>query len=335
MQTISSFFKNIKLFLFLKIFKTFYYLTHIKNYFFIKQLTKEDIKKLNSLYKTDRYIKKRVDYYNKISKKIFDLGQNTNTIKSFVNIKTLIKKKKSGYFLDFRAYLISFSKNLKISYIFGDIREVAKKPTFVKSRPISRNNKNSILFKLNTARHFIFLKDPYSFEQKKNILVWRGNCFQRHREEFLKKCYGKKNTDFGQTTCKKKLNHQNWQQKKLSINEQLKYKFILSIEGADVATNLKWIMSSNSLVFMPKPKFETWFMEGVLKPNFHYVCLRDDFKDLDEKIDFYTKNPDDAKKIINNSNAYIRQFQDKKQEDTILKIVLLKYFEQTRQINNS
>ena len=40
-----------------------------------------------------------------------------------------------------------------------------------------------------------------------------------------------------------------------------KHKFILCIEGNDVASNLKWVMSSNSVAVMPKPKFESWFME--------------------------------------------------------------------------
>ena len=50
----------------------------------------------------------------------------------------------------------------------------------------------------------------------------------------------------------------------MTINEQLHYKFILCSEGNDVASNLKWVMSSNSIAVMPKPKFETWFMEGIL-----------------------------------------------------------------------
>ena len=49
--------------------------------------------------------------------------------------------------------------------------------------------------------------------------------------------------------------------------DNLNYKFILAIEGYDVATNLKWIMSSNSLAVMPRPTYATWFMEGTLIPG--------------------------------------------------------------------
>ena len=56
----------------------------------------------------------------------------------------------------------------------------------------------------------------------------------------------------------------------------------MSLEGIDVATNLKWIMSSNSLCFSPKLRYETWFMEGKLVPGVHFVEVRDDFDDLAE-----------------------------------------------------
>ncbi|ENT7385234.1 hypothetical protein ACXLUW_000800 [Campylobacter coli] len=38
----------------------------------------------------------------------------------------------------------------------------------------------------------------------------------------------------------------------LSKKEQMKYKFIISLEGNDVASNLKWEMNSNSLVLAPQ-----------------------------------------------------------------------------------
>ena len=46
----------------------------------------------------------------------------------------------------------------------------------------------------------------------------------------------------------------------MPIYKQLNYKFIFCIEGADTATNIKWVMSSNSLCYA-KAKYETWFME--------------------------------------------------------------------------
>ena len=37
---------------------------------------------------------------------------------------------------------------------------------------------------------------------------------------------------------------------------------------------------------MPKPKFETWFMEGKLMAGVHYVKLDDDYKNLEAQLNF-------------------------------------------------
>ena len=90
-----------------------------------------------------------------------------------------------------------------------------------------------------------------------------------------------------------KVNHNSlnpiWTKPRLNISEQLQYKFILSIEGNDVASNLKWIMSSNSLAVMPKPKFESWFMEGLLIPDYHFVEIKRDYSDLEENLTIILK----------------------------------------------
>ena len=111
----------------------------------------------------------------------------------------------------------------------------------------------------------------------------------------------------------------------MSIRDQLKFKFILSIEGNDVATNLKWIMSSGSLCFMPKPKFETWYMEGTLEAGKHYVLVADDYSDLEEKVRYYSEHADEARAIVANANAYVTQFLDAEREALIGRKVVEKY----------
>ena len=109
----------------------------------------------------------------------------------------------------------------------------------------------------------------------------------------------------------------------------------MCIEGNDVASNLKWVMSSNSIAVMPKPKFESWLMEGKLIPNFHYILIKDDFSDLEERLKYYIKNDSKAYEIIKNANKYIRQFQNKKREDLISLLILEKYFHYSGQINSN
>ncbi|GAA0758432.1 glycosyl transferase family 90 [Psychroflexus lacisalsi] len=123
-----------------------------------------------------------------------------------------------------------------------------------------------------------------------------------------------------------------WIVSRMTIEEQLNYKFILSLEGNDVASNLKWVMSSNSLAVMPKPKFETWFIEGKLIPNFHYILIKDDYSDLEECLNYYIQNPEEALQINENAKAYVAQFQNKFNEDLLSLLVMKKYFKKTKQL---
>lgn len=115
----------------------------------------------------------------------------------------------------------------------------------------------------------------------------------------------------------------------MTIGEHLDYKFIMSLEGNDVASNLKWVMSSNSIAVTPRLTQETWFMEGTLKPNYHYIEVKDDFSDLEERLTYYIEHPDEAEAIIRHAHAYVEQFRDRDREKLISLLVLKKYFEVT------
>jgi len=234
-------------------------------------------------------IARRVNYYNKLSSSTL-LPSEAQSIAEFV------REKSWAYYIDMKKYLLAFDPKYNFFYLPGDIRSVPEHPTLLKSRPISEGNANSILLKLNRIRHYFFVNDSIPFAQKKNQLVWRGACHRPHRQAFVRQFYDNPLCNVGDSHPNFK--NQPWHRGVMSISEQLTYKFILSIEGNDVATNLKWIMSSNSLCFMTRPKFETWFMEGSLVPGQHYVELADDYSDLEKKVKYYVKHPDEANSIV-------------------------------------
>ncbi len=265
-------------------------------------------------------ILQRVEYYNKLSKP-FDKDE------SFVSVGDFLpKKRKAMYYLDLIHYIYYFPKSKYFSYLFGDIIHVPNNPCFVKSRPIDGEcNANSILLKLDSLRHFYMPKDEQKYQDKIPKIVWRGKAIQPNRIEFCEKFYGKDGFDIG---CNSKISkHKPYHTNKMSIAEQRNYKFLLSLEGNDVASGLKWNLISNSLVFMAKPKYETWFMEGRLKPNFHYVLLKDDYSDLEQKMKYYLEHEKEALKIISNANEYANQFLDKKREKLIHIMSIKKYFD--------
>ena len=91
-------------------------------------------------------------------------------------------------------------------------------------------------------------------------------------------------------------------------------------------------MSSNSIAVMTRPTCETWFMEGRLIPDYHYIEIKDDFSDLEEKLTYYMEHVDAAEQIIKNAHEYVMQFRDLKREKLISLLVLEKYFKQTGQM---
>lgn len=265
----------------------------------------------------------RIDYYIKISSK-FDIKKTDNTI----TIRHFKKSNSSVYYYDLLKTIRYFPLSLKFNYLPGDVTHIPNTPTFVKSRPICDNNQNSVLLKLNQVRHYYYEKDLYSFFEKKPLLIWRGADYQPHRIEFLERHFDNKRCNIGSVGNKAS----NFKKDFMSIQEQLAYKYVMSIEGNDVATNLKWIFKSNSLCIMRKPRFETWFMEGTLQAGVHYIEVKDDFSDLDEKLDWCDKHPDECLKIIHNANSHAAQFDNEQQEELISLLVVQKYFQLSGQL---
>ena len=268
-------------------------------------------------------LRTRLDYYHKINT-AFAAFDHPKVIKE---IK--IKDGPSSYWFDLMEYARFFPQEYRVHHLFGDITHVPSQPTIVKSRPIFDDpsaNQNSILFNLNKIRHFRFIPDNLSFIQKMPRLVWRGAAYKSKRIHLMEKHFGRNPMiDVGQTN-QPKVGKPNWQVPYMGIPEQFQYRFILSVEGNDVATNTKWIMASNSLLFMPKPSVETWFMEGTLIPGRHYVQVRDDFEDLEERVAYYTAHVTEAEDIIRNANRYTDEFKNQATEDWLSLRVLERYF---------
>lgn len=287
-------------------------------------LVKEAIKLLD-----DPEVVARVNYYCKLKK-------GTNLNKDAASIKDLhLTRKGVAYFFDTYSVARYFPPRLKWNLAFGDVNFILPNPGFTKSRPISKDNENSILLKLDKVRHFNFIKDTSSFSYKKDKIVFRGVCYQENRIRFLKKHFHNPLCNIGDSHRRGKKRNTPWEKPPLSRKEQLKYKFILSLEGNELATNLKWAMASNSLVFMPKPKFESWFMEDSLLPKVHYVEIKDDYSDLDDKLKYYIEHPQESKKIIQAAHNHVAKFITPKRELLIAILVLRKYFYATGQMSIS
>ncbi|EGQ12774.1 glycosyl transferase family 90 [Prevotella pallens] len=274
-------------------------------------------------------IKARVDYYNRLcSSKI----NHSVFQQKAISLAQQQKTSQSVYYLDSFRYAKSFPLNNKWCLYPGDVTTVPSVPSIVKSRPIAGDNANSVLLKLDRVRHFLFVNDRISYADKLNKVVFRGligqfdsHNLKQNRYDFVQKFFGNPLFNIGVID----KNIPQWHTTKMTINEHLAYKFIMALEGNDVASNLKWIMSSNSIAVMPRPKYETWFMEGTLIPDYHYIEVAPDYSDLEAKIDYYIQHPHEAEAIIAHAHAHVARFRNARREYIVSQLVLSKYFETT------
>jgi glycosyl transferase family 90 len=100
----------------------------------------------------------------------------------------------------------------------------------------------------------------------------------------------------------------------VDIKDMLKYKYLIVVEGNDLASNLPWALSSNSVVLMPRITREGIVANNrFLEPFQHYIPLKNNFKDLNQKIEWCEANQDACRNITKTANRYmnkIRAWQD-------------------------
>lgn len=285
-------------------------------------------KRLPSILKTaaryDRdYLRRRLDYYNQLTSSIPPPSHATTVGR--------IPMDASMYYYDLKEHARYFPRSLGLNCLFGDVKQTPDLPSIVKVRPIEGDNQNAIVMKLVKFRHFYLPRDPLPFREKKPLAVWRGGQKKNNprREALVRGHRNGSLCDVGYTRARSPdVPTVGF----LRPDEQMAFKYVISIEGNDVATNLKWILGSNSLCLQPRPRLETWFMEGRLDAGRHYVEVRDDFEDLEERIEYYERHEDEALEIIRNANAHAAQFLDEDRERLLSLLVLARYFAATGQL---
>ncbi|KAI2513506.1 Glycosyl transferase family 90 [Fragilaria crotonensis] len=183
-----------------------------------------------------------------------------------------------------------------------------------------------ILAPLDTFRHFgqfnVVHENDIPWEQKINKAVWRGTmtgivengrfpydydleanaldtCLKFERCRLVYRNHNHTDTDVGFSHCSheelKIVNGVDMMQPYLSIKDQLQYKMLISIEGNDVATGLKWNLLSRSVVLMPPPTKTIFSLEVLLEPWVHYIPLNID--NVSEAIQWVLQNEDEAQRI--------------------------------------
>ena len=192
-----------------------------------------------------------------------------------------------------------------------------------------------IVIPLEGGRHYDPLqnveKNDIPWAQKKNMAVWRGHmsgisdgkfvydylnstnvnplqvCMRFPRCRLVYRISNSTLADVGFNSCsEEELKHIqgiHMVRPKLTMKELLQFKMLISIEGNDVASGLKWNLLSNSVVLMPPPLKSIFSMEFLLEPWVHYVPL--DIDNVEHAIQWVNEHDDEAQRISQRATNFI------------------------------
>jgi hypothetical protein len=242
----------------------------------------------------------------------------------------------SAYDEPFKKLLIETgNQDKEFDYCEGDVQHETNKITFCKNR--CDGNKNGVILRcLDFSRHWdCYYNKPkdIQFNKKINKIFWRGATTNQpskpaNRFDLVEKWFNKnQNIDVGfSVICQGKENYSIYVKGQCGIDDFLKHKYIISVEGNDKDSGLQWKLNSNSVVLMPKPRVTSWLMETTLIPDYHYVLLKDDFSDLEEKLNWCNNNQTKCIEIIKNAQRFMGFFSNGNKERELEKEVINKYF---------
>jgi GT2 family glycosyltransferase len=178
------------------------------------------------------------------------------------------------------------------------------------------------------------------FEDKKDNVVWRGQIMNRVRKDFFKyltesSIPGNPLIDFKETRRFDKNNKAiNSPENKMSIEDQMKYKYIISVDGQGWPGNIVWVLKSGSVPIIGS-NHHIWFFD-LLEPWVDYVPFKIEgsfimdtksketgytFPDFHQNLQKIINDQELAKKISYNAPRKIRWIlsQQKKYLDLIFK----------------
>ncbi len=159
------------------------------------------------------------------------------------------------------------------------------------------NNKNIV------DQNFLIWKD------KKNISIYRGGLDNGGPNNFIALNTNLNQRKYFMKLCQdKKLNHIiNFGYDYKSIEEQLKYKYLIDIDGwVNTWDSFVWKLYSGSVVLKCNSIWKQWYYDKLL-PWVHYVPIENDFSDIENKIQWCKDNDEKCQEISKNARNFVNE----------------------------
>lgn len=171
----------------------------------------------------------------------------------------------------------------------------------------------------------VFWRGTTTGERVKSIQPWVQYDSDIVDVAFYKTSRGANNPHIIQDGFERNFLEKHYVREKAKIAEMVRYKYLLSIEGNDVATGLKWMLYSNSVVLMAPPTKASWAMEDLLLPFVHYIPLAPDLSNLLDMVEWAEEHSAACKEIAMRSTEYIERLwlsEQAKADNELLKDML-------------
>jgi hypothetical protein len=88
--------------------------------------------------------------------------------------------------------------------------------------------------------------------------------------------------------------------------ENVRYKYLISIDGNTFASNLWWQLLSNCAVFKSESRFVEWFYKGI-QPYIHYIPYALSLGDFEEKMGWARNHDAEAKRIADEGMSFAQE----------------------------
>jgi hypothetical protein len=214
------------------------------------------------------------------------------------------------------------------------------KTRFASYRPESDKMREVILGFLEVDRHYGAIhrvKQGIPWRKKQNTLIWRGDSTGT-RYPIIAKYITYPISDIDVAFSALCQEHKNNPHNKVLVRKRItprqltNYKYLLSLEGNDVASGLKWMLYSDSVVFMARPRHVSWALEEFLVPFIHYVPVKEDYSNLMEMVQWARQNDELVYNISKHSTQFIEDLimsqEAQRNHKLVLQQMLRKYHEQ-------
>jgi len=156
------------------------------------------------------------------------------------------------------------------------------------------------------VNNMLSIRKNIPWTDKKNIGVWRGKLSNGSKTNFIEQKVDMSQRELFVDLYKKgALKNVDYSEESLTKEKMCEYKYLIDIDGwSNTWDATIWKMMSGSVLLKVGGVWEQWYYDK-LKEWVHYVPVKDDLSDLNEKVQWCIDNDEKCKTISENAYKFV------------------------------